>query len=53
MLHMGLFMYEVDRIKQILFNNNLPNTIVDLQIRKFIAKKRPHKTQPNEEAATE
>ena len=48
-----LFMYEVDRIKQMLINNNFPNAVVDLQIRKFIAKKRPHNSQPNEQVPAE
>ena len=46
-------MYEVDRIKQMLINNNFPNAVVDLQIRKFFAKKRRHNTQSNEEAPAE
>ena len=36
-----------------LVNNNFHNTVVYRHIRKFIAKKCPHITQPNEEAPAE
>ena len=36
-----------------LVNNNFPNAVVDMHIRKFIAKKRPNNTQANEQTPTE
>ena len=51
-----LFLSEVDRIKQILINN-LTNTKVDSEIRKFIGKKRAADTQasasPDENAISD
>ena len=52
-----LFLSEVDRIKQMLINNNFPNAKVDSEIQKFIGKKRAANPQaiasPDENAPSD